>query len=156
SEKWVAGVTLRELLEHIGAESMRGVGIKKIVRVGAELPLAPATRLARGDVVTLVGTPEAVAGIAAKIGYIDRLTKTTGVTLVAAAVFIGGAIGIPALHIEGLELGLSQSVGVLLGGLVLGWLRSVDRRIPKVPEAAIWLFDSLGLTVFLAVTALTA
>jgi hypothetical protein len=34
----------------------------------------------------------------------------------------------PALHIGALEVGLSLPVGVLLGGLVCGWLRSVRPR----------------------------
>lgn len=154
-EKSMAGAELGAVVAR-ESEAMRAVVIKKVTRAGAELPLTPATKLARGDVVTMVGTPETVAHFAARVGYIDRPTNTTEMALVAAAVFIGGAVGIPALHVWGLDIGLSQSVGVLLGGLVLGWLRSVNRRIPRLPEAAIWLFDSLGLTVFLAVTALAA
>ncbi|HTS20228.1 MAG TPA: aspartate-alanine antiporter [Casimicrobiaceae bacterium] len=156
TDKALGGVTVRELTGHLGPESLRGVGVRKITRGGAELPLTAETRLARGDVITLAGMPEAVAHVAATIGYADRPTNATEVALVAAAVFLGGLIGIPAFRAHGLEIGLSQSVGVLIGGLVLGWLRSVDRRIPKLPEAAVWLFDSMGLTTFLAVTALTA
>jgi putative transport protein len=130
--------------------------VKRVTRGGAELPLTLGLKLARGDVVTLVGTPEAVAKTAARIGYIDRPSSTTDMAIVAGVIFVGGLIGLPALEIGRLELGLSQSVGVLLSGLVLGWLRSVDRRVPRLPEATVWLFDSLGLTVFLAVTALAA
>lgn len=156
TQKAAIGVPLVDLIEQLGPETMRGVGFRKILRAGAELPLTWTTKLARGDIVTLVGTPDAVASAAARIGYIDRPTHVTDITWVAAAVFIGGLVGIPALRIGGLDIGLSQSVGVLLGGLTLGWLRSVDRRIPRLPEPAVWLFDSLGLTVFLAVTALSA
>ncbi len=156
TEKMVVGATLGELLAKVGRSTMRGVGVKEITRLGATLPITPATRLGRGDIITLVGVPDAVAQVAALIGYIDRPTHITEVALVAAAVFIGGVIGIPALRVGGLELGLSQSVGVLLGGLVFGWLRSVNRRLPRIPEATVWLFDSMGLTVFLAVTAIGA
>jgi putative transport protein len=40
--------------------------------------------------------------------------------------------------------------------LILGWLRSVNRRFARIPAAALWLFDSVGLTGFLAVTGITA
>jgi putative transport protein len=156
TEKAVLGVPLGDLVRRAEPELLRGAGLKKIARAGAELPLSPATVLARGDVVTLLGSPAAVAAIAARVGYVDRPTNATEMTLVAAAVFLGGAVGIPALRLGDLELGLSQSVGVLAGGLILGWLRAFDRRVPRLPEAAVWLFDSLGLTVFLAVTALAA
>ena len=43
-------------------------------------------------------------------------------------------------------------VGVLLGGLVFGWLRSRNRFFGHVPDAALWVFDSLGLTGFLIVS----
>jgi len=155
TEKSVTGVALGEIVAR-QSDVLRGVSLKKILRSGAELPLTPATTLARGDVLTLVGLPQAVDRLTATIGYMDRATNTTEIVLIAAVIFIGGVIGIPALRLGPLELGLSESVGVLLGGLVLGWLRSVNRRIPRVPEAAVWLFDSLGLTVFLAVTALDA
>lgn len=156
ADKRIVGTTLADLVQRLGTTALRGVGLLKIVRASAELPLTLSTKLARGDIVTLVGTPETVTTAAAHLGYIDRPTQVTAMMWVAGAIFIGGMIGIPAFRIGALEIGLSQSVGVLLGGLVLGWLRSIDRRIPRVPEAAVWLFDSLGLTVFLAVTALAA
>jgi putative transport protein len=137
-------------------EQARGVGLEKIVRTGVELPRAPKTVIARGDVVTLRGHVPDVERVAKAIGYADRATAVTDMVGVGAAVFIGGMIGIPALLVGKLEIGLSQSVGVLLGGLVFGWLRSVNRRFGRVPEGALWLFDSVGLAAFLAATALAA
>jgi putative transport protein len=128
-----AGVEVGELIERLGSEFLRGVGIKKIVRAGVELPLAWRTKLAKGDVVTLVGIPRDVVRVAAALGYVDRPTSATAVGVVAATVFVGGIIGIPALRLAGVEIGLSQSVGVLLAGLVLGWLRAVNRRVPRMP-----------------------
>ena len=64
---------------------------------------------------------------------------------VGAAIFLGGMIGLPALSLGKLEIGLSLAVGVLLGGLVFGWLRSVNPRFGRIPEATLWLFDSVGL-----------
>jgi putative transport protein len=156
TKKSVVGLALGEIIKRAQADFIRGVGVKKIVRAGADLPLASAMVLARGDVLTLGGIPESVARVAAEIGYVDRPTNTTEMALIAAGVFIGGTIGIPALRLGDIELGLSQSVGVLLGGRVFGWLRLVNRRVPRLPAATVWLFDSFGLTAFLAVTALTA
>jgi putative transport protein len=54
------------------------------------------------------------------------------------------------------EVGLSVSVGILLGGLALGWLSSTRRGMPQIPEPVLWLFDSVGLAGFVAVTAIGA
>jgi putative transport protein len=152
----VAGKPLAELLAKESDDLARGVGLAKIAREGMELPLTPKTVIARGDVVSLRGHIPDVERVAANIGYADRATSVTDMVGVGAAVFVGGMIGIPALLVGKLEIGLSQSVGVLLGGLVFGWLRSVNRRFGRVPEGALWLFDSVGLAAFLAATALAA
>jgi putative transport protein len=151
----IIGKTIAELSARQD-DAARGVGLRRLMRLGEELPLAPKTTIARGDVATLVGPRPAVERLAMTIGYADRPTDVTNMVGVGAAIFIGGLIGIPALTVGKLDIGLSQSVGVLFGGLVFGWLRSVDRRFARLPEAALWLFDSVGLTAFLAATALAA
>jgi putative transport protein len=46
---------------------------------------------------------------------------------------------------------------VLLGGLVAGWLRSTHPRyFGRVPSATLWVFESIGLTGFVAVVGLNA
>jgi putative transport protein len=156
TSKSIANKTLADLLAKESEDLARGVGLAKLSREGIELPLTPKTVVARGDVVTLRGHVPDVARVAQGIGYADRPTSVTDMVGVGAAVFIGGMIGIPALLVGKLEIGLSQSVGVLLGGLVFGWLRSVNRRFGRIPEGALWLFDSVGLAAFLAATALAA
>ena len=95
--------------------------------------------------------------VAQSAGYIDGPTHVTDMTSVGLAIVIGGLIGLLAMRFRGiLEIGLSMSVGALIGGLVLGWLRSINRRFARIPEPALWLFDSVGLTGFLAVTGMTA
>jgi len=153
TEKAVVGRTLGELRRDAAG---RGVFLSRLTRAGEELPFTERTAFNRGDVVTLVGSKDNVERVAARIGYANRPTSTTDVIPVMAAMFIGGAIGIPALAVGKLEIGLSQSVGVLLGGIVFGWLRTVRPQLGRVPDAAIWIFDSLGLTVFLAATGIAA
>jgi putative transport protein len=156
TEKPAAGVAIGQFIEEAGRDFLRGVGVRKIVRAREELPLTLETKLAKGDVIALVGFRNDVERVAGAIGYVDRATDVTNLGLVAATVFVGGVVGLPALHVGRLELGLSQSVGVLLAGLVLGWLRSVNRRFPRLPDPALSLFDSLGLTAYLGSLAIGA
>ena len=41
-------------------------------------------------------------------------------------------------------------------GLVFGYLRSVRPTFGRIPEAALWVFDTIGLAVFIGVVGLTA
>ena len=41
-------------------------------------------------------------------------------------------------------------------GLVFGWLRSVRPTFGRIPEPALWIFDTLGLVTFIGVVGLGA
>ena len=46
--------------------------------------------------------------------------------------------------------------GALIMGLVFGWLRSVRPTFGRIPEPALWVFDTIGLAVFIGVVGLSA
>jgi putative transport protein len=56
----------------------------------------------------------------------------------------------------GVPLTLTASGGALIMGLVFGWLRSVRPYFGRIPEPAIWIFDTVGLCVFIGVVGITA
>jgi putative transport protein len=116
----------------------------------------PATIVQRGDVLSIVGAPEATKVAIDAIGVADRVTDVTDMAFVGLGIVVGALVGIPAIRFGALEIGLSQSVGVLLGGLVFGWLRSVRPVFGRIPSPTLWLFESLGLTGFIAVVGLAA
>ena len=121
------------------------------------MAMFPATKIHRGDVVTLVGPSRRVALAATWIGVPDRPTDAADMVLVAFGIVAGALIGIPALMAGGIEIGLSLPVGVLLGGLVCGWLRSSSPRFfGRIPGPTLWIFESIGLTGFVAVVGLNA
>lgn len=151
----LAGKTLREMSRTLGEES-RGVFLRKVTRAGNTLPATMETVLERGDVLTVVGGKQNVEQVEPRIGYAEWVTSATDMVTVGIAVVVGGLIGLPAMRIAALEIGLSLAVGVLLGGLVAGWLRSISRRFGRVPEPALWLFDSVGLNAFLALVGISA
>ena len=41
-------------------------------------------------------------------------------------------------------------------GLVFGWLRSVRPTFGRIPEPALWVFDTIGLAVFIGIVGLSA
>ncbi|WP_143748806.1 aspartate-alanine antiporter [Mesorhizobium sophorae] len=149
----VSDQTLADLADKPDA---RGIFLRRMTRGGHELPIAPATVVNRGDVLTIVGLERHVAKATKYLGYADRPTSATNMIVVSAGIFIGALVGLPAIHFGSLEIGLGTSVGALLGGLVCGWLRATRRSFAGIPEAALWIFDSLGLTAFIAVVGLSA
>jgi putative transport protein len=153
TKKTHARKSLGELAKRAAA---RGVFMRKMTRAGQELPFTLRTVVERGDVFTVAGVKHRVATVAQDIGFAEWPTAATDMVTVGAAIFLGGMIGLPALSLGKLEIGLSLAVGVLLGGLVFGWLRSVNPRFGRIPEATLWLFDSVGLTAFLALVGLSA
>jgi putative transport protein len=153
TQKRFDGIRLMDLADSPFA---RGVFLRGIIRSGISIPISPATVIQRGDVLTLVGNPEQTKRAIDSLGVADRVTDSTDMVFVGLGIVLGALVGIPAIAFGALELGISQSVGVLLGGLAFGWLRSVRPVFGRIPTPTLWLFESLGLTGFIAVVGLSA
>jgi putative transport protein len=154
TNKEIDGRTLADLARD---EASRGVFLRRITRSGTEIGMLPDTKVHRGDMLTIVGSAADTARVAETFGIADRATDVTDMMVVATGIVAGALIGLPALHIGGIEIGLSLPVGVLLGGLVCGWLRSVKPGMfGRVPGPTLWIFESIGLTGFVAVVGLNA
>jgi putative transport protein len=110
----------------------------------------------RGDVLRLAGNPIDVDRVGRVVGYIERPSSETDVVFVGIGIVIGGLVGLLAVHVGTLALSLTSSGGALVMGLVFGWLRSVRPTFGRIPEPALWVFDTIGLAVFIAVVGLNA
>ena len=153
TNRGIAGLTIRELA---GLPGARGVFLRSLSRSGLSLPIESEVVVHRGDVLTLVGRPERTKEAIAVLGVPDRVSDATDMVFVGLGILLGAIVGIPAIQVGAMEIGLSESVGVLLGGLVFGWLRSVRPVLGRIPGPTLWLFESLGLTGFIAVVGLSA
>jgi putative transport protein len=60
-------------------------------------------------------------------------------------------IGALTVKVGGVPVTLSVSGGVLFGGLILGWARSVRPTFGRLPEPTQWFMNSVGLNVFIAI-----
>jgi len=153
TNKELVGKTLWEIGK---SEFSRGVFLRKLLRVGEPMPFTHETRVERGDVMTLVGAKHDVERAARESGYADRPTNSTDMIFVGTGIFIGGLIGLLTVVVGGLPITLTASGGALVMGLVFGWLRSIQPTFGRIPEPAMWIFDTVGLTVFMAVVGLGA
>lgn len=153
TSKTIAGKPLRILAV---SETARGVFLKKMTRAGQTIPFTLDTVIDRGDVLTVVGAVADVGRVARAIGYADRPTVATDMIFVGLGIFVGGLFGLLSITVGGLPLTLTASGGALVMGLVFGWLRAVYPTFGRIPEPAMWVFDTVGLTVFMAVVGLAA
>lgn len=145
--------SLAELAE---GQFARGVFLAKLTRSGIAMPVIPTTRLNRGDVMSLVGPLTEVERVAAVIGYSDRRTPATDMVFVGLGIFLGGLFGLLSIGVWGVPLTLTASGGALFMGLLFGWLRSVYPFFGRIPEPAIWIFDTVGLCMFIGIVGLGA
>ena len=153
TNKSLDGKTIADLAK---MDSARGVFLKKLTRTGQTMPFLPETRVERGDLVTLIGSEKDVERAAKLVGYPDRKTVMTDMIFVGAGIFLGGMFGLLTVVIGGLPITLTASGGALIMGLVFGWLRAVRPTFGRIPESAMWVFDTVGLTVFMACVGLAA
>jgi putative transport protein len=144
--------TLADLAETHG----RGVVLLTLVRGGEEIPFTAMTTLNRGDLLRLAGAGRDVERVGAALGYIERPTSATDVVFVGLGIVLGGLLGLLSVTVGGLPLSLTASGGALIMGLVFGYLRSVRPTFGRIPEPALWVFDTVGLAVFIGVVGLAA
>ena len=129
---------------------MDGVDIKRIVRndiainpIGAEVH--------PGDIVELVGVKKDLERAASHIGFADPRTLVTDFVFIGLGVLLGGLLGALAVKIGAVSVSLGASGGALVSGLVLGWLRAKRPVFGSIPKASLWVFNNLGLNMYIAV-----
>jgi putative transport protein len=151
--KAYSGKTIGELADSPAAQ---GVFLRKIVRNQVEIPILANVEILRGDILTIVGSTRRTAEAVAAIGYADRPTEATDLAMVAAGIVIGGFVGALTLNVAGVPLSLSPAGGALLLGLILGYVRAVYPVIGNIPAPSVWLMNTLGLNVFIAIVGINA
>lgn len=151
--KAVNGKTLREIAD---LPETRGIYLRKITRSMVEIPILPETEILRGDILTIAGSVRHVEAAAALLGHADRPVESTDLAVVSAGIVIGGLLGALTYVAGGIPISLSTSGGALLAGLVLGYLRTIHPTFGNIPGPALWLMNTLGLNVFIAIVGISA
>jgi putative transport protein len=148
------GKTLGEIGESFAGQG-RGVFLRRLIRQGQELPFTIGTTLNRGDVLQVAGARRDVERTIKVIGYPDRPTEKTDVVFMGLGIVAGGLVGALSFVVGGVPLSLSTSGGALIAGLLCGYLRAVWPTFGRIPEPALWVFNNMGLTIFIAVVGIT-
>ncbi len=155
TNRGIAGRTLQDIADNV--QQARGVLLRGVIRSGRSLPLGTELVVERGDTLQVSGSEPAVAGLAKVVGTIIRPTDESDLSALGLAVFIGILLG-ALIHIPigNLKIALGTSVGTLIAGVLVGWLRSVKPWFGRMPDAAILFMRSIGLAAFVAMVGLKA
>lgn len=153
ASKHVIGTTVDDFRH---SKLTHGVVIGSIKRGGVQIPVLAQTRFQRGDILTISGPVADVNATAAYIGYADKPTTASDMVFVGLGIAIGAIIGAITLHLGGIPISLSTSGGALIAGLVMGWLRSKHPTFGRIPDSAVWIFNNVGLNMFIAVIGISA
>lgn len=139
----------------LGSEA-RGVFLRRIVRGGTEMPLRPDFTLQRGDSLTVIGAARDVERVGKLLGQIERPSDKTDLLYCGIGIVVGTLIGLISIKIAGIPVTLGSGGGVLVAGLVFGWLRSLRPTFGNFPAPVQAVFSDLGLNGFIAVVGLSA
>lgn len=125
-----------------------------LIRAGAVLPIWPGLRIARGDILRVIGQRSRTDQAGKLVGATVRLTTESDILTLALGLALGYVAGTLSVTIGHIPFCLGAPAGVMLAGIAISTLRS---RYPllggPVSEGARSLLQVLGLDVFIAVVA---
>ncbi|MDB7834944.1 putative transporter [Klebsiella pneumoniae] len=148
----VLGKKIRDL--HV--KQRYDVVISRLNRAGVELVASSSASLQFGDILNLVGRPEAIDTVAAELGNAQQKLQQVQMLPVFIGIGLGVLLGSIPLFIPGfpaaLKLGLAG--GPLIMALILGRIGSIGKLYWFMPPSANLALRELGIVLFLAVVGL--
>ena len=149
----VVGRTLGELSKN---KQAHGIFLRRITRQGREIPITRDTEVHKCDVFQVLGAKGDIERVIKFLGYPERPTAITDLVMVGLGITLGTLVGLIVVHVGGLPITLGVGGGVLVAGLVFGWLRSIHPTFGQIPSGGQWLLTDLGLNLFIACVGLSA
>lgn len=121
-----------------------------------EVPRTADFTIRKGDILTVVGPNDNVDLLGEELGHVEREVAETDMVTFAFGIAIGVVIGLFAVNVGQLSIGLGSAGGLLTSGLIIGYLRSVHPTFGRLPDAARWILMEFGLLLFMAGVGLRA
>lgn len=150
----ILGQTVREL----NLEALFGVIVTRVVRGDLELTAVPTLRLKFGDVLQVVGSPEALPLAAAHLGNSVAALNETHFVPLFAGISLGVVLGTMPIAFPGLPqpLRLGLAGGPLIVALIVGRVGRIGRLVWHLPRSASLALRELGIALFFAAVGLLA
>lgn len=133
-----------------------GILLTKVTRMGMEIPQSSDFRLRKGDILSVSGPHDNVDLLGKELGHVERNIAETDMVTFAFGIALGVVIGVFAVQVGELSIGLGSAGGLLASGLAIGYLRSIRPTFGRMPDAARWILMEFGLLLFMAGVGLRA
>jgi putative transport protein len=133
-----------------------GVLLTGVTRMRIEIPRTSDFTLRKGDIISVVGPYNNVDLLGLEIGHVEREIEETDMVTFSFGIVFGVIIGLFAVNVGQLSIGLGSAGGLLTSGLVIGYLRSIHPTFGRLPDAARWIMMEFGLLLFMAGVGLRA
>ncbi len=146
TRKYKGGLTLGDLNIPVDHASF----VSRITRLGVNIEVSPSTPIERGDVLHVTGPGAGLENLGDRLGHLEREIEKTDLSTFSWAIVFGILLGALSIKVAGVDIGLGSAGGLLVLGLLIGYLRSIFPVFGRVPDAARWIFTELGLLLFMA------
>lgn len=133
-----------------------GCFVRGLKRASISLPTHPGVILNKGDRLYLTGEESRLNEVAEEIGRVEAEETDTDLLTFSVGIGIGVLVGMVMIKVGGVSIGLGSAGGLLLIGILLGFMRSVYPAFGGVPPAARKVMMEFGLVLFMAGVGLNA
>jgi putative transport protein len=133
-----------------------GCFLNRVVRAQIEMPMDLDILLAKGDVLQVSGEKTRVEGLAQRIGFISVHSQIADLLAFCSFFIFGILLGLVTMTFGHVSFGLGNAVGLLLSGILLGFLRANHPTFGYVPQGALNMVKDLGLMFFMVGIGLSA
>lgn len=123
--------------------------ITRLQRSGIDLPLDANIKLERGDIVTITGPSENLHLAITMLGREEHKIYETDMFTFSAGLLLGLVLG--SIKLPFINTSVGNAGGLIFTGILLGYLRNFGPFSGRVPVAARYILQELGLMLFLAV-----
>jgi putative transport protein len=127
-----------------------------VVRSSISLPVDDNVVMTRGDLIAVTGEEARLQQLAEKLGHIEEDIQETDLLTFAFGIAAGILAGMFLVKLGNLSIGLGSAGGLLLFGILIGFLRNLHPTFGRVPAAARHILMELGLMMFMASVGLKA
>ena len=152
ARRGAVGKTLRDL----NLARHYGLVVYDVRRDGYALPVLRDLALQRGDVLTVAGPMWGIKALPETLGPVEPNPVETDMMTFVFGIALGAALGLLSTTVHGVPLTLGMAGGLLLVGILVGWINSARPTVGRFPDAARWVLMEFGLLIFIAGVGLNA
>ncbi len=147
---------LGQKIRDLAIATQYGCFVTGVSRAGIELTYQDDLRLQKGDRLQVTGVDAALQQFAEACGYIEEDVEKTDLLTFSLGICGGILLGLVVLKLGQISIGLGSAGGLLMVGILIGFLSSIHPTFGRVPAAARFLLMELGLTIFMCSVGLRA